>query len=124
MLLQLIREEENKTITEAIDFEDKNLTIRIRDNYKGGRFYYLLEKADFERLCESKREERFKTTRNELKAREEALKKRQDEIAIAEERSRKLAEIEGGLAEFNRWKAEMTGKNFIQQIFTLWRMRK
>lgn len=65
MQLQLVREEQNKTITETIDFEDENLKIRIRDDYKGGRFYYFLEKVDFERLCESKRNERFERTKKE-----------------------------------------------------------
>ena len=124
MQLQLVREEQNKTITETIDFEDENLKIRIRDDYKGGRFYYFLEKVDFERLCESKRNERFERTKKERKTKEEAEKKRQDEIAIAKERSRKFEEIEKDLPEFNRWKAEISGKNFIQQVLALWKTRK
>lgn len=61
---------------------------------------YTLTEDDFERLYQEK-------------------KARQDKLA--EERRRK---DESELAELMAWKAEMKSKNFIQQVITLWNMRK
>lgn len=61
---------------------------------------YTLTENDFERLYREK----------------EAQSKKQEE----EKRTKEESE----LAELRAWKAEMTGKNFIQQIFALWSMRK
>lgn len=65
---------------------------------------FTVTENDFERLYLEK------------KAQEEAEEKRKQ---IKEE-----SEQQKELAEFREWKAEMTGKNFVQQIFTLWNMRK
>lgn len=61
---------------------------------------FAVTESDFERLYREK----------------EAQSKKQEE----ERRTKEESE----LVELREWKAEMTGKNFVQQIFTLWNMRK
>lgn len=64
---------------------------------------FTVTESDFERLYRE----------------EEAQSKKQEEAKRTKEESEQQKE----LAELRAWKAEMTGKNFIQQVFALWRMR-
>lgn len=61
---------------------------------------FTVTESDFERLYREK----------------EAQSKKQEE----EKRTKEESE----LAELRAWKAEMSGKNFIQQVLALWKMRK
>lgn len=65
---------------------------------------YTLTESDFKRLYWEKKAEYTKQAE--------------------EKRTKEESEQQKEFAELRAWKAEMTGKNFIQQIFTLWRMRK
>lgn len=49
---------------------------------------------------------------------------REKEAQSKKQEEEKRTKEESELAELRTWKSEITGKNFIQQIFTLWNMRK
>lgn len=51
-------------------------------------------------------------------------KKAQDDKEKEAERTKEETEQQKELAELRTWKAEMSGKNFIQQVLALWKMRK
>lgn len=121
MLLQLIRKEKNKTITETINFKEEGFMFRIVDEFAGGNLYHILNESDFQQICKIKRKERSESEAKRKAEAEEVKGKIWKEL---NERSDRLFEIERDMPDFERWKSGIKGKNFIQQVFTLWNMRK
>lgn len=108
--VRLIREESNKVTCETLnlyhgEYQGSGIDrIVLSLNPNGTTYGYRVTKEDFDLLFERKRRA----------AEAESEKKKTDE----EEKKQK--EIE----ELKAWKAEMGGKNFIQQVASLWKLRK
>lgn len=106
--VKLIREEGSKTTRELLQLNPYT-THSIRDKIlisqsDCGLAGFVLTESDLEQLYWKK--------------------KAQSDKEKEAERTKEESEQQTELAELRAWKAEMNGKNFIQQVFALWRMRK
>ena len=106
--VKLIREEGSKATRELLQLNPYT-THSIRDKIlisqsDCGLAGFVLTESDLEQLYWKK--------------------KAQSDKEKEAERTKEESEQQKELAELRTWKAEMNGKNFIQQVLALWKMRK
>lgn len=108
IIVRVTKHEGSKTIIEDLDINSR----------QGGHDEIVLAHCDF-----GEDVERVLVTQKDIdrlfwEKKAECVKRTEERQAEKEKRS-----IEA-LKELEQWKMEMKGKNFIQQIFVLWKMRK
>lgn len=108
IFVKLVREEGSKSTRELLHLDPytahgtRDKILVSQSSY--GSAGFILTESDFEQLYWKK--------------------KAQSDKEKEAERTKEESEQQKELAELGAWKAEMNGKNFIQQIFALWNMRK